>query len=101
MKVYVQYIFQTCIFFHYLFSNEQALPNTINNYSVRPCVHVCVCVFGNIPSYVRVSTMSDTNSTSDILFHTQVTKVNEFFIVHKTRKLSVMVVRTCSVCTIY
>lgn len=33
-EVYVQYIFQTCIFFHYLFSDKQALPNTINNYCV-------------------------------------------------------------------
>lgn len=50
MKVYVQYIFQTCIFFHYLFSDEQALPNTINNNSVFVCVclSVCLCVWKHV-----------------------------------------------------
>jgi hypothetical protein len=39
MKAYVQYIFQTCIFFHYLSSDKQALPNTFNNNSMY--VYVC------------------------------------------------------------
>lgn len=40
MEEYVQHIFHTCIFFHYLSSDKRVLPNTLNNNSV--CVCVCV-----------------------------------------------------------
>lgn len=45
MKEYVQYIFHTCIFFHYLSSDKQALPNTLSNNSVCVGEWVYVCVY--------------------------------------------------------
>jgi len=92
-EVYVQYIFQTCIFFHYLFSDKQALPNTINNYfvCVCVCVRVCVCVCACVHVHALVwkrdhleivcksEQDSGMSSTSDILFHNQVNESELIF----------------------
>jgi len=92
-EVYVQYIFQTCIFFHYLFSDKQALPNTINNYCVWVCVCVCTsrCVHIWKHDHLEITCTSDHNSgmssTSDILFHNQVNESE--FIFYRSQNLEV------------